>query len=351
MNPGKINVLVVEDSPVVRMLLTHLLAADPLLHVVGAVCDGQEAVEFVSSRKPDVILMDANMPRMDGYEATRTIMETQPVPIVISSASTKNEEVGMTFRALEAGAVAFVEKPGLLGSPGFDEAVRKLVQTVKLMAEVKVVRRWTRSRMAAQTAAGPAAAARPGEPVQMVAIGASTGGPPVIQGILRSLPKPYPIPILIVQHIAAGFLDGMVEWLAKSASLPVQLAVHGAVAAPGHVYLAPDGFHLGVMGGGRLLLSKDAPENGLRPSVAFLFRSVADVCGAQAVGVLLSGMGKDGAQELKLMRDKGAVTIAQDAESSVVHSMPGEAIQLGAAMYVLPPDRISATLAGLAGPP
>lgn len=342
MNKDRINVLVVEDSPVVQMLMKHLLDSDPQLHVMGTASNGQEAVDFVAGQKPDVVLMDVHMPKMDGYEATRRIMETDPVPIVISSATMTNEEVGATFHALEAGAVAFVEKPVGLCTPGFEEMMQKVLQTVKLMAEVKVVKRWARDR---RPAVRPVAAMpqRP-ESIQVVAIGASTGGPPVIQTILRGLPHDYPAPILVVQHIASGFLVGMVEWLRQTTALPVQLGVHGTTALPGRVYLAPDGHHMGLLPGGRILLSKDPPESSLRPAVSFLFRSVAKACGAQSVGVLLTGMGRDGADELKLLKDKGAVTIAQDAESSVIHGMPGEAVRLGAALYTLPPDQIAPML-------
>jgi two-component system chemotaxis response regulator CheB len=140
----------------------------------------------------------------------------------------------------------------------------------------------------------------------------------------------------------------MVDWLRQTTSLPVQLGVNSAIALPGSVYLAPDGFHMGLLPGGRILLSRDEPESGLRPAVSFLFRSVANVCGARAVGVLLTGMGRDGADELKLIKDKGAVTIAQDADTSVIHSMPGAAIQLGAALYTLSPEQIAAKLVTLA---
>jgi two-component system chemotaxis response regulator CheB len=256
-----------------------------------------------------------------------------------------NQEVGAMFHALEAGAVAFIEKPVGLNTPGFDQMVQKLLQTVKLMAEVKVVKRWARDRRAVTRPVAPVP--RRAETIQVVAIGASTGGPPVIQTILKGLPKEYPVPILVVQHIAAGFLGGMVDWLRQTTPLPVQLGVHGAPALPGNVYLAPDGFHMGLLPGGRVWLSKDAPENGLRPAVSFLFRSIANTSGARAVGVILTGMGRDGADELKLLKDKGAVTIAQDAETSVIHGMPGEAMQLGAALYTLPPDRIAATLVTL----
>lgn len=346
MKRDKINVLVVEDSPVVQMLLKHLLNSDPSLQVMATVNNGQEAVDFVLEQKPDVILMDVHMPKMDGYEATRRIMETQPVPIVISSASMRRDEVDTMFRALDAGAVAFIEKPVGVGIAGFDQIVQKFLETVKLMAEVKVVKRWARNRDVAPKSTAPSSppVARRTNGIQLVAMGASTGGPPVIQTILKGLPKEYPAPVLIVQHIASGFLGGMVDWLRQTTALAVQLAVHGMPLLPGNVYLAPDGFHMGVARGGRIVLSKEDPENGLRPAVSYLFRSVAETCAANAIGVLLTGMGRDGAEELKLLKDRGAMTIAQDMETSVVHGMPGEAISLGAATYILPPERIAATL-------
>jgi two-component system chemotaxis response regulator CheB len=208
-----------------------------------------------------------------------------------------------------------------------------------------VVRRWARTRSAgvSQPAAVPAPGARPALP-RLVGIGASTGGPPVLQNILSALPRDFPAPILIVQHIASGFLPGMVEWLNQTTGQHVHIAAHGAVPLPGHVYIAPDDFHLGVSTGGRLALARDEPENGLRPSVSWLFRSLAENAGGSAVGVMLTGMGRDGAPELKQMRERGAMTIVQDRESSVVHGMPGEAIALGAAVQILPADRIAGAL-------
>jgi two-component system chemotaxis response regulator CheB len=170
----------------------------------------------------------------------------------------------------------------------------------------------------------------------------------VLQRILSGIPKDFPLPVLIVQHIATGFTQGFVEWLAQSSSLPVESPTHGQRVSPGRAYVAPDGFHMTVGADGRISLSSDEPENGLRPSVSRLFRSVAKAYGRRAIGVLLTGMGKDGAVELKLMKDQGAVTIAQDKDTSVVHGMPGEAIRLGGATYILSPEKIAATLTSLA---
>jgi two-component system, chemotaxis family, protein-glutamate methylesterase/glutaminase len=342
MTDRRINVLVVDDSKVCQMLLAHILESDPQIRVIGAVDDGQAALEFVRARVPDVILMDIHMPRMDGFEATRRIMETQPVPIIVCTATTKPRDVATTFRVLEAGAVACLGKPVGREHPDFDAMAENIRQTVKLMSEVKVVRRWARGRVTP----APAPAVRPvpltGTPdVAVVGIGASTGGPQVLQQILAGLPKTFPVPILIVQHIAHGFLPGLAEWLNQTTALQVHIGAYGVCPLPAHVYLAPDEFHMGLSASGRLLLTKEDPQDHLRPAVSYLFRSLADVCGPSAVGVLLTGMGKDGAAELKRMKDHGAVTIAQDRDSSVVHGMPGEAIRLGGATHVWPADRIA----------
>ncbi len=344
-----IKVLIVEDSPVVCEFLVHILGADPGIQVVGTAHDGEQAIEAVRRMQPDVITMDIHMPKMDGLEATRRIMETHPTPIVIVSGSTSAYEVATTFNALEAGALAFLPRPAGSGHPEHEAMVRELVQTVKLMAEVKVVRRWARLRReVAVTRSVKTELKRASAKVEIIAIGASTGGPPALHTIISALPRDFPVPVLIVQHMAAGFIQGFADWLAQSSRLPVQLAIHGETILPGHVYVAPDECQMKVERGGKISLTRDAPENGLRPSVSYLFRSVADVYGSHAVAGLLSGMGRDGANELKGLRDKGAITFAQDKDSSVVHGMPGEAINLGAATLVLPPEKIAPVLVRLA---
>lgn len=344
-----INVLIVEDSPVVREFLVHILSADPDIRVVGTARDGEEAITAVRHYRPDVITMDIHMPKMNGLEATRAIMETDPTPIIIVSGSENTGEVLTTFDAMETGALAVLQRPTGIGHPTHEATASALIQAVKLMSEVKVVRRWRHARAVAPVKPSPKMGLLQ-EPAQIrvVAIGASTGGPPVLQTILAGLPKAFPVPILIVQHMATGFTQGFVEWLAQSSGIPVQMAEHGELMLPGHAYVAPDERQMKVVRGGRIVLTQDEPENGLRPSVSYLFRSVAEVYGCDAIAGLLSGMGRDGAEELRLLKDQGAVTFAQDKDSSVVHGMPGEAIKLDAAMLVLPPEKIAAVLVSLA---
>lgn len=343
-----IGVLVVEDSAVIRDFLVHLLEAEPGMQVVGTARDGHEAVEAASRCRPDVITMDIHMPRLDGLEATRRIMATHPVPIVIVSGSTDPHEQGISFDAMQAGAIAVMRRPAGPGHAEHESTVRELLRTVRLMAEVKVVRRWPRRGGEIRAARPEPRPVRIHAPPRVVAIGASTGGPPVIQTILACLPGDFPLPLLIVQHIAAGFASGFADWLSHSSKLSVGLAVQGQVARPRHVYIAPDDRHLELRGDGTLALTRDPPENGLRPAVSALFRSVGDVCGANALAGLLSGMGRDGADELRALKERGAVTFVQDEESAVVYGMPGEAMRLDAASLVLTPAKIVSTLVSLA---
>lgn len=348
MAPAKqVRVLVVEDSVVMRELLIHVLSADPDVLVVGHAGTGMEAVEAVRRLRPDVVSMDLHMPEMNGMEATRIIMETHPTPIVIVSSSSAREEVSSAFRLLEAGALAVAEKPAGIGHPRHAGAARELIQTIKLMAEVKVVRRWARVESRGLATRPPEMASGRGQ-VELIAVGASTGGPLALKTILAGLPNDYPFPILMVQHIAQGFTEGLVEWLAGSSGFSVRIATDGECPLRGHAYIAPEGRHMKLGADRRIVLSADGAEHGHRPAVSVLFRSVADVLGRNAVGVLLSGMGRDGADELKQMKERGALTIAQDRQSSVVHGMPGQAIAIGGARQVLSPEQIAAALAALA---
>ncbi|ARU32177.1 chemotaxis response regulator protein-glutamate methylesterase [Sulfuriferula sp. AH1] len=343
-----INVLIAEDSPAVREFLVHILGSDPDILIVGTANDGEQAIEAVERYRPDVITMDIHMPKMDGLEATRRIMETHPTPIVIVSGSTDPHETATMFRAIEAGALAVLKRPNGIGHPEHETTVRELVQTVKLMAEVRTVRRWPKTRVEPMLTPPAKTVAEGAAKIKVIAIGASTGGPPVLQTILAMLPRDFPVPVLVVQHMAIGFITAFAEWLAKTSTLPVHVAMHGEHLVPGHVYVAPDEFQMKVGFGGKIVLAKDEPENGLRPSVAYLFRSLVAVYGGDAVAGLLTGMGRDGAEELRLLKEKGAITFAQDKVSSVVHGMPGEAIRLNAATLVLAPDKIAAVLTELA---
>jgi two-component system, chemotaxis family, protein-glutamate methylesterase/glutaminase len=345
-----IRVFVVDDSAAYRQFLAHMLGSDPRIKVVGVARDGATALELLPTLRPDVVTMDINMPGMDGYETTRRIMETTPLPIVVVSAAEDAGEVGMSFRAMESGAVAVVPKPRGGDDVEPDSEGGELIRMVKLMAEVKVVRRWPRlsGAMARVRADAPGVTPRTAQVVESVLIGASTGGPVPVRTILSALPREFPAAVLIVQHIAKGFAAGFAAWLSDSCRLPVRIAADREKVNPGQVYVAPDGVHMGVNKDRSIELGHGMPENGLRPSVSYLFRTAADIYGSRSVGILLSGMGKDGAMELKALKDLGATTFAQNRDTSVVFGMPGEAVRLGGASYVLPPESIAQAVVSFA---
>ena len=337
-----IRVLIVEDSLTIAAQLSAIIGASQGMKVVGCVGDGKSALEAVETLRPDVVTMDIHMPRMDGLEATRRIMESRPVPIVILS-GTMRDQAAATFRAVEAGALCFVRRPAGILLPDSDSEVAALIQTLRLMSEVKVVRRWKKTVREVAPSAEAAVGGRP----RIVAIGASTGGPQALRTIFSALSPDFSVPILVVQHIAPGFIQAFADWLQGNTNLPVRIAENGTIAAPGQIYIAPDDRHLGVSSDGSLRLSIAPPEHGLRPAVSCLFRSVGASFGGEALAILLTGMGADGAQELKALREMGATTIVQDRDSSIVHGMPGAAIALGAAGRVLAPEAIGALLAAL----
>jgi two-component system chemotaxis response regulator CheB len=334
-----IKVLIVEDSIVAQQMLTHILNSEPGIQVVGTASNGTEALKFVNKNKPDVITMDYYLPDANGLQVARQIMETKPVPIIIVSATWTADQYSEAFSLMEAGAVGTIKRPPGPGHSEHESLSRQLVQQVKSMSEIKVVRRSSKFKGKQFEAAQIPFIAR-----RLVAIGASTGGPPVLDTILSQLPADFPYPITVVQHIADGFLDGLVNWLQPRCKLKIHIASNDQLLERGNVYIAPDYHHLGVTAQERILLSDAQPEHGIRPSVCYLFRSVAQVYGSRAIGILLTGMGKDGAEGLHLMREKGAITIVQDKDTSAVFGMPNEAIKLGAAQFILPPDKIAQSL-------
>jgi two-component system chemotaxis response regulator CheB len=334
-----IRVLLAEDSAVTREYLAAVLDEDPEIKVVGTARDGVEAVEQAESLRPDVILMDVHMPRMGGLEATRQIMSRVPAPIVLATAGFSRDETALGFEAIKAGALTVLDKP-----QGPDNrAARELTLTVKLMAEVKVVRRWPRRE---RTETHPLVGAISGRKMRAIGIGASTGGPAALAEALGGLGDVLAVPVLVVQHITPGFTAGLAEWLGIQTRLPVKLAEDGEPARDGVVYLAPDGLEMGMRADGRIRVTADAGE-GLHPSADHLFSSLAEARGASVLGILLTGMGRDGAEGLGRLRAAGAVTVVQDEATSVVFGMPGEALRRGAAEHVLSPREIARLIRSL----
>lgn len=333
-----IRILIAEDSKTVALLLTSIFGAEPDMEVVGHASTGREAVTMANALKPSIVTMDIRMPDMDGFEATRMIMSTNPLPIVVISSSVNDIELKTTFRAIEEGALAVIEKPRGITHPEFEKIRVELVNTVRAMADVKVIRRYQARAQMKPVDIFETAIPQKTHAYQVVAIGCSTGGPQALQLILSNIPVGFPIPIVVAQHISRGFLGGLVEWLAGSTLLKVKIAQDGEGLNPGTVYFAPDDYHLLVRrgnGGLAAQLVQTPPVGGFRPSATPLLESVARVCGRTGVGALLTGMGADGAAGLLALREAYGHTFVQDAESVIVNGMPGSAIALGAAVSVV----------------
>jgi two-component system chemotaxis response regulator CheB len=347
-----IRVLIVDDSAVARAVLARLIEDAPGMSLAGHARTGRDAVAQAARLRPDVITMDIRMPDMDGYEATRAIMAETPTPIIVVSAH-EPDAVASSFRALDAGAVSVLTKPGLGSSSSVPSDGAALLDAIRAIAGLRQVTR----RRPRTTPSGPATV-RPGPPTPdraaaaaVVAIGASTGGPAALSTILRALPADFPVPILVVQHIAQGFDTGLVSWLDSISSLHVLMATEGHEPCPGQVVVAPNGRHLGVTGRRSLTLTDGEPIDSHRPAATYLFRSVAEVYGPEAVGVILTGIGRDGSAGLAMLHERGGLVIAQDERSSAVYGMPRAVVEGGHAHRVASIEQIAAAISAAVSDP
>jgi two-component system chemotaxis response regulator CheB len=341
-----IKVLIVDDSKVIQEFLIQLLSSDPEIEVVGVASSGYEAIELVKLQKPNVITMDIHMPGIDGYEATRIIMENIPTPIVIVSGSPTIKDESNIFRSLEAGALAVVQRPPGFEDPQFESSSKELIQTIKLMSKVKITRLLPRNiRDHPESLQLGLPFENEVKRVQVIAIGASTGGPVALQKILSRLPEDLHVPVLIVQQITAGFTKAFKDWLSITSGIKLKIAEDGEAISAGIGYIAPDHYHMGLSRGMRIKLSSKPQSTGLNTSVDYLFQSVTQLVGKNAFGVLLTGIGTDGVDALKAMKEKGALTLVQNKESSLVFDMPGEALRIGAADHSLSLESIAEILA------
>ncbi|GAV30893.1 chemotaxis response regulator containing a CheY-like receiver domain and a methylesterase domain [Coriobacteriaceae bacterium EMTCatB1] len=343
MTKTPVRVLVVDDSLVAREMLTQILQSDPEIEVVGVASNGVEAVEAVARLKPDLVTMDIHMPKMDGISAVEQIMAYTPTPILVVSSSVHGEGVGRAFDALSAGALEVMKKPEPRDWAELDRIASELIRKVKLLSRVRVITHIRGRRATGRPSAPAPAPVRESGTVSLVAIGSSTGGPSALMSVLAPLPADFPVPIVIAQHIADGFVPGLVSWLDAACRIAVRAAEDGETVRPGTAYLAPTGLNLTVE-----TLTMRFKKPGERqlyiPSADTLFESVAKTHGASAIGVLLTGMGDDGARGLKSLHDAGALTIAQDEATSTVFGMPKAAIEMGAARKVLPVQQIADAL-------
>ncbi len=334
-----IRVLVAEDSPTASALIVAMLEADPGIKVIAQAATGAEAVEMAARFAPDLITMDVQMPVLDGLQATERIMRNNPCPIIIVTSQARESDVRLSLDATRAGAMLVLSKPEGPASTHFAADQRQLVSMVKALAGVKVVRRWRGGAQLPSSMARQVSAAHEGSRskgaarARVVAIATSTGGPAALRDLLAVLPAEFPAPILIVQHISKGFVDGLVKWIAADSKIAVKVAVDGEVALPGTAYIAADGYHLELQRGHsdqfRIALTLTPPVGSFRPSATRLFASVATAAGKGALAVILTGMGDDGVAGLREIQKQQGTVIAQDEASSVIYGMPREAVRAG----------------------
>lgn len=356
---NKVGVLVVDDSPICRQLICEALAKDPSLEVVGTCSNGEEAIASAMRLKPNVITMDVDMPVMDGLAAVEAIMLDNPTPILVLTADPQHQAPELTCRALELGALALQVKPEINSGP----EAWNLAREVKLLASVKVIRHLRncvkRAKPLQPAAPSPslspeAAPPSPGplpevapltqSPIGIVALVGSTGGPQVLHKLFRELPGDFPAPIVLVQHINASFAESLAGWLAASSKLKVRLGSEGDLLRPGEVLIAPPGKHMVIPVRGKVALRPGEPLDGHLPSGSLLLESVAQAYARRALGVILTGMGSDGAAGMAAIREAGGRTVAQSEDSCVVFGMPGAAIERNVVDHIVHADDLAASL-------
>ncbi len=348
----QIKVLIVDDSAFMRKILTDILNSDPVINVVGFARNGKEAIEKVMLLKPDLVTMDVEMPVMGGIEALSYIMQSNPLPVVMLSSLT-SDGAEATLSALELGAVDFVEKPSSIYAINPKDMKAEIINKIKVAAAAKVGRRGsteaTVQTIESRSSFREIKRQAIGSKRQLIAIGISTGGPRALQSVIPALPKGLTAPVLIVQHMPPGFTRSLAERLNSISNVTVKEAEDGEKLRDGWVYIAPGDYHLQIVEGQSkeltVRLSKEPPVSGHRPSADVMFKSIVDLSNTDAIAVIMTGMGSDGSNGLKLLKEsKGAYIIAQDEESCVVYGMPKSAVKLGIVDVVSPLSRITNTI-------
>lgn len=337
-------VLVVDDSPVACMLLCAILESAGIDTRIAE--SGEQALEILDSYTPDIVTMDVNMPGMDGYATTARILQRHALPVVVLTGSAQAADAAI--RALEAGALALLQKPAGPEAPDFDQRVDELLRTLRVMSQVKVVRRSSLKADHIPPARSKRLHTNSTDIPRIVGIAASAGGPAALKTLIQRLSPEQPWPIVLVQHISAGFIDSFRDWLERLAPIPVRIAKADQPLEKGVLYLAPDNRLLGVTSSGHVRLEPCRPEQLICPSADHLFHSMAKELGRSAIAIQLSGMGRDGAAGLLNLRNQGALTLVQEPSDAVIDSMPRAAIDMQAACEVLPAEQIAEMLNALA---
>lgn len=337
-----IRVLIADDSYSARVLLRSIAGLDSSLSIVAEAHNGEEAVRLDDQHHPDIILMDVNMPKFNGDEASRRILSKRGVPIILFSSSWNKEQAAIALDAMKVGAVAALPKPPGPGAANFEKEALKFIKTVKTMAGVTVVRHY-RDAGSTPGISPLSAGMNKSHPVNFLAVGASTGGPAALERLFSNLPARIPAPVVVVQHISEGFLSGMLSWLGDKVPQPCRIPNDGEILRPGTIYFAPENRHMEIQRK-RVVLLDAQPVNGLRPDVAHLFSSLLSQDVRNMAIVMLTGMGSDGAPEMKRLHDEGAMTYAQSQEDCLVYGMPRAVSELGGAQYIQTIEEIARSL-------
>ena len=332
-----IRVLLVEDSLVILAILKLMLMSSPEIEVVGEARTGVEALTMLIKVKPDVMCTDLHMPYMSGLELTSRVMASRPLPILVISSAVRKEDTDNVFQLLQAGAVDVFPKPHGGLSADFETVQAELIDKIKTVANAKL---FSHTHSLSQSPNLPVSPLSSHQPLKIITIGASTGGPEALSKIFTKLPSHLAVPIICVLHISDGFLQGFVEWLRGDCPLPIIIPGYGEYPQPGKIYFPREGMHLLLDLRGRFTYSQQEKVAGHRPSISVTFNSVAEFYGEGTMGILLTGMGKDGVEGLKTISQVGGVTIAQDEASCVVFGMPKAAIALGVVNQVLSIEEI-----------
>lgn len=339
-----IRVLIADDSKTFVELLSSILASAADIKIIAIANDGKDAIELVNQLKPDFIIMDIMMPRMDGISAIKKIMEQCPTPILVISSFLNNNTMNLQFDAMQAGALSVIAKPKGILDPEFEKIKKQILNYVHILSEIHVFRKYTST---ATKIKFPVVSNQ--VDFKLLALGTSTGGPVAIKTILAALPATFPIPIIIVQHISKGFLTGLIHWLQDFTPLKIMIADDSQSLLPGFVYFAPDHYHLKLKKGADpvTVLENSAPIKGIKPSINVLFSSIAINYPKQSIGGLLTGMGNDGVEGLLEMKSANCFTFVQSVDSCIVDGMPQAALACDATQNSIPLLQIPEFLAKL----
>ncbi len=338
---NKIKVLLIDDSAIVLSILKKILLNSQEIEVIGTAINGKDGIQKVKELNPDVVCTDLMMPVMDGLEFTKELMQSIPKPILVISSALEGKNESNVFQLLEAGALEVFPKPKGGSEKDYEIIRPKLESKIRLIHSIPVFKKRASRKLEMETTYNLTTTGDKSKSIRFLVIGSSTGGPNALQKILEKLPEKFPIPVICIQHISDGFIGSLVTWLDQSAKLKVKIMEEEETPVPGNVYFPKDHKHLVVNSEGKLKESNEVSLNGHTPSINITFKSFATHFGSTTLGVILTGMGDDGASGLLSIKNRGGRTIGESQESCVVYGMPRVAMEMGAIDYQLPLEKIA----------